>query len=157
MVWVIVSVSVSLESRITNSDPLKTLNPATTNGSLIRWCRLVVCGYIDGTLERERLKDTFFLASSGYVSLAGREICTKVKFLKAAVYQLFYLALHSTHFYLRLYGVRHLVKYHSERGNQLPPHGLLLLISSKGSFVCTSQRQDNTYYCLCYTSREVVE
>ena len=30
-------------------------------------------------------------------------------------------------FYLRLYGVRHMVKDHldSERGNPLPPHGLL--------------------------------
>ena len=41
-------------------------------------------------------------------------------------------------FYLRLYGVGHMVKDHSdsERGNSLPPHGLLLPISSKGSFVC---------------------
>ena len=42
-------------------------------------------------------------------------------------------------FYLRLYGVRHMVKDHSdsERGNPLPPHGLLIPISSKGSFICT--------------------
>ena len=41
-------------------------------------------------------------------------------------------------FYLWLYGVRHMVKDHSdsERGNLLPPHGLLFLISSKGSFIC---------------------
>ena len=41
-------------------------------------------------------------------------------------------------FYLRLYGVRHMVKDHSdsERGNLLPPHGLLFPISSKGSFTC---------------------
>ena len=40
-------------------------------------------------------------------------------------------------FYLRLYGVRHMVKYHTygERGNQLPAHGLLFS-SSKGSFIC---------------------
>ena len=40
-------------------------------------------------------------------------------------------------FYLRLYGVRHMVKDHSdsERGNPLPPHGLLFPISSKGSFI----------------------
>ena len=38
-------------------------------------------------------------------------------------------------FHLRLYGVRHMVKGHSdsERGNQLPPHRLLFLISNKGS------------------------
>ena len=42
-------------------------------------------------------------------------------------------------FYLRLYGVGHMVKDHSdsERGNPLPPHGLLFPISSKGSFICT--------------------
>ena len=42
-------------------------------------------------------------------------------------------------FYLRLYGVRHMVKDHSdkERGNPLPPHRLLFPINSKGSFICT--------------------
>ena len=42
-------------------------------------------------------------------------------------------------FYLRLYGVRHMVKDHSEiwRGNPLPPHGLLFPINRKGSFICT--------------------
>ena len=42
-------------------------------------------------------------------------------------------------FYLRLYGVRHMVKNHldSERGNLLPPHSLLFPINSKGYFICT--------------------
>ena len=42
-------------------------------------------------------------------------------------------------FYLRLYGVRHMVKDHSdsEKGNPLPPHRLLFPINSKGSFICT--------------------
>ena len=42
-------------------------------------------------------------------------------------------------FYLRLYGVGHMVKDHSdsERGNPLLPHGLLFPINSKGSFICT--------------------
>ena len=42
-------------------------------------------------------------------------------------------------FYLRLYGVGHMVKDHSdsERGNPLAPHGLLFPINSKGSFICT--------------------
>ena len=50
-----------------------------------------------------------------------------------------YLTTHSTHFILRLYGVGHMVKDHSdsERGNPLPPHRLLFPISSKGSFICT--------------------
>ena len=42
-------------------------------------------------------------------------------------------------FYLWLYGVGHMVKDHSdsERGNPLPPHGVLFPINSKGSFICT--------------------
>ena len=70
---------------------------------------------------------------------------------------MFYLMTHSTHFiygrkegnvffnnalntfYLRLYGVRHMVKDHSdsEKGNPLPTHRLLFPINSKGSFICT--------------------
>ena len=40
-------------------------------------------------------------------------------------------------FYLRLYGVRNMVKDHSdsEKGNPLPPHRLLFPISSKGYFI----------------------
>ena len=51
----------------------------------------------------------------------------------------FYLTTHSTPFILRLYGVGHMVKDHSdsERWNPLPPHGLLFPINSKGSFICT--------------------
>ena len=42
-------------------------------------------------------------------------------------------------FYFRLYGVRHMVKDHSDsaRGNALPPHRPLFPINSKGSFICT--------------------
>ena len=42
-------------------------------------------------------------------------------------------------FYIRLYGVRRMVKDHSdsEKRNPLPPHRLLLSISNKGSFICT--------------------
>ena len=40
-------------------------------------------------------------------------------------------------FYLQLYGIRHMVKDHSnsERENPLLSHGLLFPISSKGSFI----------------------
>ena len=51
-----------------------------------------------------------------------------------------YLTKYSTHLYLRLYCVGHMVKDHSgsERGNPLSLlHGLLFSISSKGSFICT--------------------
>ena len=52
-------------------------------------------------------------------------------------------------FYLRLYGVEHMVKDHSdsERGNLLPPHRLLFSISSKGSFICIIPQTG------CYTRR----
>ena len=61
-------------------------------------------------------------------------------------------------FYLHLYGVRHMVKDHSdsERGNPLLPHGLLFPISSKGSLYASFHRQDNTHHGLCYTSREAL-
>ena len=51
--------------------------------------------------------------------------------------EFFNLITHSTHFILQLYGVWHMIKNHSEneRGNPLSPHGLLFLISSKGSFI----------------------
>ena len=47
--------------------------------------------------------------------------------------EMFYLTTHSTHF---IYGVRHMVKDHSdsEKGNPLPPHRLLLSIDSNGYF-----------------------
>ena len=58
-------------------------------------------------------------------------------------------------FYLRLFGVGHMVKDYSdsERGNPLLPHGLLFPISSNSSLYASSHRQDNTYHSLCYTSR----
>ena len=58
-------------------------------------------------------------------------------------------------FYLWLYGIRHMVKDHSdsEKGNPLLPHGLLFPISSQGFLYASSHRQDNTYHSLCYTSR----
>ena len=52
---------------------------------------------------------------------------------------MFYLTTHSTHFiYGYLASDIYMVKDHSdsERGNPVPPHGLLFLISSKGSFIC---------------------
>ena len=44
--------------------------------------------------------------------------------------EMFYLTMHSV--YIRLYGVRHVLNDHSdsERGNPLPPHGLLFPITS---------------------------
>ena len=51
-----------------------------------------------------------------------------------------------------------MVKDHSdsERGNPLPPHGLLFSINNKDFLYAPSHRQDNTYHSLCYTSREAL-
>ena len=52
---------------------------------------------------------------------------------------MFYLMMHSTHF-ISGYTASDIItiKDHSdrERGNPLPPHGLLFPINSKGSFIC---------------------
>ena len=58
-------------------------------------------------------------------------------------------------FYLQLYGVRHRARDHSdnERGNPLPPHGLLFPSSSKVFLYASSHPRDDTYHGLCYTSR----
>ena len=58
-------------------------------------------------------------------------------------------------FYLRLYGVRHMVKDHSdsEKGNPLLPHRLLFLLPASVLLYAPSHRQDSTYHGLCYTSR----
>ena len=51
-------------------------------------------------------------------------------------------------FYLRLYGIGPL----SERGNPLPPHGLLIPLAAKVLLYAPSHRQVSTYHGLCYTS-----
>ena len=58
-------------------------------------------------------------------------------------------------FYLRLYGVRHMVKDHSdsEKGNPLPPQGYFLLLTARVLLYAPSHRQDSTYHGFCYTSR----
>ena len=56
-------------------------------------------------------------------------------------------------FYLRLYGVRHMVKDHSDsdKVNPMPPHGLLL--TERVILYAPSHIKDCTYHGLCYTSR----
>ena len=59
-------------------------------------------------------------------------------------------------FYLRLYGVRHMVKDHSdsEKGNPQPPHiGYSFRIAARVLLYAPSHRQDGTYHSLCCTSR----
>ena len=54
-------------------------------------------------------------------------------------------------FYLWLYGVRHMVKDHSdsEKGNPLPSYRLTVRVL----LYAPSHRQDNTHHGFCYTSR----
>ena len=40
----------------------------------------------------------------------------------------------------------------SERGNPLPPHGLLFPITARALLYAPSHRQDSTYHGLCYTN-----
>ena len=73
--------------------------------------------------------------------------------MEREIAQWVYLTMHSKQ--LQLYGVRYMVKDHSdsERGNLLLPHGLLFPINSKGSFLyAPSHRQGSTYHGLSYTS-----
>ena len=54
-------------------------------------------------------------------------------------------------FYLRLYGVRHMVKDHSDSENR---HiGYSYRLTARVLLYAPSHRQDNTYHGLCYTSR----
>ena len=61
---------------------------------------------------------------------------------------MFYLTTFST-IYLQLYGVKHMVKDHSdsERGNPLPPYTFRL--AARVLLYASSHRQDNTYHGLC--------
>ena len=57
-------------------------------------------------------------------------------------------------FYLRLYGVRHMVKDHSVRREETCCHmGYSFRITARVLLYASSHRQDNTYHSLCYTSR----
>ena len=59
-------------------------------------------------------------------------------------------------FYLRLHGVRHMIKDHSdsEWGNPLAPLGLFSFrLTARVLLYASSPRQENTYHGLCYTYR----
>ena len=57
-------------------------------------------------------------------------------------------------FYLQLYGVRHMVKDHSEseKGNPLRHIGYSFRLTARVLLYALSHRQDDTYHSLCYTS-----
>ena len=58
-------------------------------------------------------------------------------------------------FYLRLYGISHMVKDHSdsERGNHCYHMGYSFRLAARVLLYAPSHRQDSTYHGLCYTSR----
>ena len=69
--------------------------------------------------------------------------------------EMFYLTMHSTHFILQLYGIRHImVTDHSdsERGNCCLM-GYSFRLTARVLLYASYHRQDNTYHGLCYTSR----
>ena len=69
--------------------------------------------------------------------------------------EMFYLTTHSTHFILRLYGVGHMVKDHSDSGEETSccHMGYSFQLTARVLLYAPSHRQDNTYHSLCYTSR----
>ena len=58
-------------------------------------------------------------------------------------------------FYLRLYGVGHMVKDHSDRREETRCRhmGYSFRLASRAILYASSHRQDSTYHGLCYTSR----
>ena len=66
------------------------------------------------------------------------------------------LTTHSTHFILRLYGIGHMVKDHSNsvREETRCRHmGYSFRLTARVLLYAPSHRQDSTYHSLCYTSR----
>ena len=61
---------------------------------------------------------------------------------------MFILMMHLTHFYLQLYGVRLMVKDHSDNDIEWmqPLHGLLFLLASKDPLYAPSHRHDTTAF-----------
>ena len=88
-----------------------------------------VMTYVGNRTINMTLVMLFLVGNKNHFNLSGRRTEGNVLFNDAL----------NTFFYLRLYGVRLLVNYYSdtEKGNPLPPHGLLYPISRKGSFICT--------------------
>ena len=58
-------------------------------------------------------------------------------------------------FYLRLYGISHMVNNHSnsERKPAVGHMGFSFRLAARVLLYASSHRQDNTYHSFCYTSR----
>ena len=68
---------------------------------------------------------------------------------------MFYLTMHSTHFILRLYGVRHMVRTIQIAGEETRCRnmGYSFRLTARVLLYVPSHRQDCTNHGLCYTSR----
>ena len=72
-----------------------------------------------------------------------------------ATLHLFYLIMHSTHFIGNYYGIRHMVKNHSNRREKTHCHyyiGYSIQLAAKDILYTTSHGEDSTYQDLCDTS-----
>ena len=100
------------------------------------WSRLHDGGHWRKLRYRSRNTQRWHLG--GHVIVPKRKRYTRLITIKERKGNILFNDALST-FYLWLYGVRHMVKDHSdsEKGNPVPPHGLLFPINSKGSFICT--------------------
>ena len=66
---------------------------------------------------------------------------------------MFYLTTHSTHFILRLYGLRHMVSQIVREETRCRHMGYSYRLKAKVLLYAPSHRQDRTYQGLWYTSR----
>ena len=57
-------------------------------------------------------------------------------------------------FYLRLYGVRHIVKDHIDSEREM---GYSFRLIARVILYASSYRHDNTYHGICYTSRRALD
>ena len=64
---------------------------------------------------------------------------------------MFYLTTHSTHFYLRLYCIRHMVKDHSAREETRCHHIVYSFRLARFFLYASSHRHDNTYHGIYVT------
>ena len=65
------------------------------------------------------------------------------------------LTTHSTHFYIRVYGVGHMIKDSSAKDETRFLHytGFSSRLTADNLLYAPFHRQNNTRHCLCYTSR----
>ena len=79
---------------------------------------------------------------------------------RGALAGIFFYTMHSTHFYLKLNGIRHMLmgNLDNKTGNLLLSlHGQLFPMNNNDILYAPSQRQDSTYHGVCYASRGALD